>query len=89
MKSSADQEGCYSQRPKVDNTLRDLQFCSYPTKAEFNNCKIYKTAQFTVAPSESLTCLFLPEYSKTKIFSMQQVLKLKNSPFFNIFIFKF
>ena len=40
MKNSADQGGCYPQRPKaeVDNTLRDLQNSSYPTKAEFNNC---------------------------------------------------
>ena len=40
MKNSVDQGGCYPQRPKaeVDNTLRDLQKSSYPTKAEFNNC---------------------------------------------------
>ena len=40
MKNSAEQGGCYPQRPKaeVDNlTLRDLQNSSYPTKAEFNN----------------------------------------------------
>ena len=39
MKNSADQGGCYPQRPKaeVDNTLRDLQNSSYPTKPEFNN----------------------------------------------------
>ena len=39
MKNSADQGGCYPRRPKaeVDNTLRDLQNSSYPTKAEFNN----------------------------------------------------
>ena len=39
MKNSAEQGGCYPQRPKaeVDNT--DLQN-SYPTKAEFNNCFI-------------------------------------------------
>ena len=39
MKNSADQGGCYPQRPKaeVDNTLRDLQNSSYPTKAEFNS----------------------------------------------------
>ena len=31
MKNSADQEGCYPQRPKaeVDNTLRDLHNSSY------------------------------------------------------------
>ena len=42
MKNSADQGGCYPQRPKaeVDDTLRDLQNSSYPTKAEFNNCFI-------------------------------------------------
>ena len=42
MKNSADQGGCYSQRPKaeVDNTLRNLQNSSYLTKAEFNNCFI-------------------------------------------------
>ena len=40
MKNSADQGGRFQQRPKaeVDNTLRDLQNSSYPTKAEFNNC---------------------------------------------------
>ena len=42
MKNSADQGGCYPQRPKaeVDNILRDLQNSSYPTKAEFDNCFI-------------------------------------------------
>ena len=42
MKNSADQGGCYPQRPKADvgNTLQDLQNSSYPTKAEFNNCFI-------------------------------------------------
>ena len=42
MKNSADQGGCYPQRPKaeVDNTLRDLQNSSYPTKVEFNDCFI-------------------------------------------------
>ena len=40
MKNSAEQGGCYPQRPKaeMDNTLRDLQNFSYPTKGEFNNC---------------------------------------------------
>ena len=43
MKNSADQGGCYPYWPKaeVDNTLRDLQNSSYPTKAEFNNCFYY------------------------------------------------
>ena len=40
MKNSADQGGCYQQRPKaeVDNPLQDLQSSSYPAKTEFNNC---------------------------------------------------
>ena len=42
MKNSADQGGCYPQRPKadVDNIPRDLQNSICPTKAEFNNCFI-------------------------------------------------
>ena len=60
MKNSADQEGCYTQRPKaeVDNTLRDLQNPSYPTKAEFNNCFIIHSKYFLllkgVTPLRSL-----------------------------------
>ena len=48
MKNSADQGGCYPQRPKaeVDNTLQDLQNSSYPTKAEFNNCFIIHSKYF-------------------------------------------
>ena len=50
MKNSADQGGCYPQRPKaeVDNTLRDLQNSSYPTKAEFNNCFIIHLKYFPI-----------------------------------------
>ena len=50
MKNSADQGGCYPQRPKaeVDNTLLDLQNSSYPTKAEFNNCSIIHSKYFPV-----------------------------------------
>ena len=42
MKNSTEQGGCYPQRlkAKVDNTLRDLQNSSYPTKAKFNSCFI-------------------------------------------------
>ena len=42
MKNSADRGRCYPPKPKaeVDNSLRDLQNSSYPTKAEFNNCFI-------------------------------------------------
>ena len=50
MKNSTDQGGCYPQRPKaeVDNTLRDLQNSSYPTKAEFNICFIIHSKYFPV-----------------------------------------
>ena len=50
MKNSADQRGCYPQRPKaeVDNTLLDLQNSSYPTKTEFNNCFIIHSKYFPV-----------------------------------------
>ena len=50
MKNSEDQGVCYLQRPKaeVDNTLRDLQNSSYPTKAKFNNCFIIHLKYFPV-----------------------------------------
>ena len=60
MKNSADQGGCYPQRPKaeVDKTLQDLQNSSYPTKAEFNNCFIIHSKYFLllkgVSPLRSL-----------------------------------
>ena len=48
MKNSADQGGCYPQRPK---TLRDLQNSSYRTKAEFNNCFIVHSKYISVLKS--------------------------------------
>ena len=56
MKNSADQGGCYPQRPKgeVDNTLRDLQNSLYPTKVEFNNCFIIHSKYFLVLKGVSL-----------------------------------
>ena len=56
MKNSADQGGCYPQSPKaeVDNTLRDLQNSSYPTKAEFNNCFIIHSKCLLVLKGVSL-----------------------------------
>ena len=56
MKNSADQGGCYPQRPKaeVDNTLRDLQNSSYPAKGEFNNCFIIHSKYFLVLEGVSL-----------------------------------
>ena len=58
MKNSADQGGCYPQRPKaeVDNTLRDLQNSSYPTKAEFNNCFIIHSKYLLVLKGVSPFC---------------------------------
>ena len=58
MKNSADQGGCYPQRPKaeVDNTLRDLQNSSYPTKAEFNNCFIIHSKYFPILKGVSPFC---------------------------------
>ena len=55
MKTSADQGGCYPQRPKaeVHNTLRDLQNSSYPRKAEFNNCFIIHSKYFSVVKGVS------------------------------------
>ena len=49
-------EGGYPQRPKaeVDNTLRDLQNSSYPTKAEFNNCFIIHSKYSPVVEGVSL-----------------------------------
>ena len=60
MKNSADQGGCYPQRPQaeVDNPLRDLQNSSYPTKTELNNCFIIHSKYFLllkgVSPLRSL-----------------------------------
>ena len=50
MKNSAEQGRCYPQRPKaeLDNTLRDLQNSSYPTKAKFNNCFLNYSKYFPV-----------------------------------------
>ena len=53
-------EGVIHRRPKaeVDNTLRDLQNSSYPTKAAFNNCFIIHSKYFLllkgVSPLRSL-----------------------------------
>ena len=52
MKNSADQGGCYPHRPKakVDNTLRDVQNSSYPTKAnyKFSNCFMIHSKYFPI-----------------------------------------
>ena len=58
MKNSADQGGCYPQRPKakVDNIVWDLHTSSYPTKAKFNNCFIIHSKYFLVLKGVSLFC---------------------------------
>ena len=40
----------------VDNTLRDLQNSSYPTKAEFNNCFVIHSKYFPVLNGVSPFC---------------------------------
>ena len=60
MKNSADQGGCNPKKPEaeVDNTPRDLQNSSYPSKAEFSNCFIIYSKYFPalkkVSPFRSL-----------------------------------
>ena len=67
MKNSADQGGCYPQRPKaeVDNTLRDLQNSSYATKAEFNNCFIIHSKYFLLLKGVTLLVFPLTKYNTT------------------------
>ena len=72
MKNSADLGGCYPQRPKaeVDNTLRDLQNSSYPTKGEFNNCFIIHSKYFPVlkgvSPFRSLSLILLTKNTQSR-----------------------
>ena len=69
MKNSADQGGCYPQKPKaeVDNTLRDLQNSSYPTKAEFNNCLLFIQIIYSFLKEfrRSALCFPLTKYNTT------------------------
>ena len=62
MKNSADQGGCYPQRPKteVDNTLPDLQNSSCATKAEFNNCFIIHSKYFLLLKVIPQYCIAHP-----------------------------
>ena len=77
MKNSADQGGCYPQRPQteVDNTLRDQQNSSYLMKAEFNNCFIIHSKYFPalkgVSPFRSLFfCSPKITQSRPQVFSI-------------------
>ena len=66
---SAEQGGCYPQRPKaeVDNTLRDLQNSSYPTKSEFNNCLIIHSKYFPVLIGVSAFRHFALRFSRSTV----------------------
>ena len=82
MKNSADQEGCYPQRPKaeVDNTLRDLQNSSYPTKAEYNNCFIIHSKYFLLLKGVSpLRSLFFRSPNITQPCTCPQVFSVNGS----------
>ena len=74
MKNSAGQGGCYPQRPKAeeDNTLRDLQNSSYPTKGEFNNCFIIHAKYFPVFKGVSPFRSVFPKItqSRPQVFSV-------------------
>ena len=59
----------YPQRPKaeVDNTRRDLQHSSYPTKAEFNNCFVIHSKYFLLLKGvSSLRSLFFRSLNITQ-----------------------
>ena len=49
---------------EVDNTLRDLQNSSYPTKAEFNNCFIIYSKYFPVFKGGFAISLFVLSFTK-------------------------
>ena len=69
MKNSAGRGECYPPRPKaeVDNTLRDLQNSSYPTKAEFNNCFIIHSNIFFTQTCTLYSWLFLSLLNDTTL----------------------
>ena len=73
------EEFCRSRRvssteAEVDNTLRDLQNSSYPTKAEFNNCFIILSKYFPVlngvSPFRSLFFCSPKSQSRPQVFSV-------------------
>ena len=84
MKNSADQGGCYPQRPKaeVDNTHRDLQNSLHPTEAEFNNCFIIHSKYFlllkgvspfrSVFPTTKYTTTSSPDFLGQRFNNLQQ-----------------
>ena len=69
MKNSADQGGCYPQKTKAeeDNTPRDLQNSSYPTKAEFNACFIIRSKYFSIVILLSVFPLTKIRFSRSTV----------------------
>ena len=91
-KNSADQGGCYPQRPKaeVDNTLWDLQNSSYPTNAKFNNCFIIHSKYFPilkgVLPFRSLSsCSPKIAQSHPQVFSVNVLITCSGLHFWHHF----
>ena len=66
MKNSADQGGCYPQRPKVegDNTLRDLQNSSYPTQPHSIIANYYMASSWAGKMNQIARCDWLPERAR-------------------------
>ena len=83
MKNSADQGGCYPQKTKAeeDNTPRDLQNSSYPTKAEFNACFIIRSKYLSIV-------ILLSVFPLTKITQpCPQVFSVNSSIFCKVLLF--
>ena len=73
----------------VDNTLRDLQNSSYPTKAEFNNCFIIHSKYFPVLngvlPFRSLFFCSPKSQSRPLGFFGQRLNNLQRAPLLTSF----
>ena len=89
------EEFCRSRRvlsteaDSVDNTLRDLQNSSYPTKAEFNNCFIIHSKYFSVlngvSPFRSLFSCSPKSQSRPQVFFGQRLNNLQRAPLLTSF----
>ena len=83
MKNSADQGGCYPQRPKVegDNTLRDLQNSSYPTQPHSIIANYYMASSLSRQDEPIARCDWLPERARWSAHSgLPAVSRKKNFP---------
>ena len=76
-------------KAEVDNTLRDLQNSSYPTKAEFNNCFIIHSKYFPVlngvSPFRSLFFCSPKSQSRPQVFFGQRLNNLPRAPLLTSF----